>query len=108
MDRDFLSDPLWRAEDMGKPVPDTPHAVSVTLPTWEQVVGYEECDPAVLGAMETGYPRFFVNRIVRELNSIATEKFAGAGELAVISPTRPHRPARRAPSLPRFPRALLH
>ena len=42
---------------MGKPVPDTPHAVSVTLPTWEQVVGYEECDPAVLGAMETLYQR---------------------------------------------------
>jgi len=74
---------------MGKPVPDTPHAVSVALPTWEQVVGYEECDPAVLGAMQTGYPRFFVNRIVRELNARATDEFAkqGEGEVAVIFPS---------------------
>lgn len=87
MARDLLTDPLWRAEDMGQPVPDTPHAVSVALPTWEQVVGYEECDPAVLGAMQTGYPRFFVNRIVRELNALAAEEFADAGEVAVIFPS---------------------
>ena len=86
MGRDLLTDPLWRAEDMGKPVPDTPHAVSVALPTWAQVVGYEECDPAVLDEMQTGYPRFFVNRIVRELNALAKGEFAGAGELAVIFP----------------------
>ena len=86
MPRDLLVDPLWRAEDMGAPVPDSPHAVSVALPTWEHVIGYEECDPAVLDAMRSGYPRFFVNRIVRELNGVAGERFAGAGELAVIFP----------------------
>jgi len=87
MGRDLLSDPLWRGQEMGKPVPDTRHAVSVALPTWDQVVGYEECDPAVLGAMETGYPRFFVNRIVRELNGLAQLEFAGPGEQAVIFPS---------------------
>jgi cystathionine gamma-synthase len=86
MARDFLTDPLWQEEDMGKAVPETPHAVSVCLPTWKQVVGYEECDPMVLGMMETGYPRFFVNRIVRELNSIAADDYAAEGELAVIFP----------------------
>lgn len=87
MARDFLADPLWRAEDMGQPVPDTPHAVSVCLPTWAQVIGYEECDPAVLGRMQTGYPRFFVNRIVRELNAQAAGKFADGDEAAVIFPS---------------------
>lgn len=87
MARDLLHDPLWRAEHMGKPVPDTPHAVSVALPTWAQVIGYEECDPEVLGKMQTGYPRFFVNRIVRELNAQAAERFARTGELAVIFPS---------------------
>lgn len=87
MARDLLNDPLWRAEDMGCPVPDTRHAVSVALPTWRQVVGYEECEAAVLDAMQTGYPRFFVNRIVRELNAQATDRFAAGGERAVIFPS---------------------
>ena len=86
MARDLLKEPLWRAEDMGSPVPDTQHAVSVCLPTWADVVGYEECDPTVLAKMQTGYPRFFVNRIVRDLNEVATEAFAAEGELAVIFP----------------------
>ena len=83
---DLLSEPLWRAEDMGKAVPESRHAVSVALPTWGHVIGYEECDPAVLGAMQSGYPRFFVNRIVRELNGVAQAAFARAGERAVIFP----------------------
>ena len=82
----MLSDPLWRAEDMGKPVPATRHAVSVALPTWAHVIGYEECDPAVLDVMQSGYPRFFVNRIVRELNGVAQGAFAGEGERVVIFP----------------------
>ena len=86
MSRDLLTDPLWRAEGMGAPVADTPHAVSVALPTGDHVVRYEECDPAVLDAMRSGYPRFFVNRIVRELNAVASGRFATAGELAVIFP----------------------
>lgn len=54
-----LSEPLWRAEDLGRPIPHSSHAVSVCLPRWADVIGYEEGEPRVIEAMKTGYPRFF-------------------------------------------------
>jgi len=57
--RDLLVEPLWRPRDLGCPIPDSPHAVSVCLPTWQDVVDYEEGKPRVVEAMRSGYPRFF-------------------------------------------------
>ena len=44
-----------------------PHAVSVALPRWQDVVGYEEKKPEVTQALTCGYPRFFIHREVQEL-----------------------------------------
>ena len=38
-------------------IADISQAVSVSLPTWEANVGYEEGDRWVLSRMTTGYPR---------------------------------------------------
>ncbi|NCG27880.1 MAG: PLP-dependent transferase [Verrucomicrobiales bacterium] len=65
--RDVLTDPPWRTEDLGLPLPDSPYAVSVSLPNWHQVIGYEEGDQDILDSLRTGYPRFFVPRIIKEL-----------------------------------------
>jgi cystathionine gamma-synthase len=65
--RDLLQQPVWRAEDLGRPLPDSPHAVSVALPRWEDVVGYEEKRPAVLNRLQSGYPRFVIHPLVQEL-----------------------------------------
>lgn len=51
----------WRPDELGLPIPDERHAVSVCLPRWQDNIGYEEGDPAVTGAMQCGYPRFFVH-----------------------------------------------
>lgn len=63
--------PRCLAEDLGEPIPDSPHAVSVCLPTWRDVIGYEEKDPRVTSRLRTGYPRFFlhplIERVRREL-----------------------------------------
>ena len=48
----LLSNPLWREQDLGKPIPDSPHAISVALPTWKHVEGYEQGDPEILDAMQ--------------------------------------------------------
>ena len=45
----------------------TPHAVSVSLPTWRDNVGYEEGEKRVVEAMQTGYPRFFVHRSIQKV-----------------------------------------
>lgn len=60
-------EPLFRPRDLGAPIPDSVHAVSVCLPTWDDIVGYEEGDPRVIGTMRTGYPRFFFHPLIRKV-----------------------------------------
>lgn len=44
--------------DVGEPVPPlTEHAVSVSLPTWQSNVAYEEGQEWVISRLKTGYPR---------------------------------------------------
>lgn len=64
---DLLAHPVWRAEDLGRPMPDSVHAVSMALPRWADVVGYEEKSKAVMGRLRCGYPRFVIHPIVAEL-----------------------------------------
>lgn len=61
------SHPLCRSEDLGSPIPDSIHAVSVCLPTWANVIGYEEKDPRVIDRMKTGYPRFFLHPLIERV-----------------------------------------
>ena len=65
--RDLLTQPLWKEEDLGLPLPDSIHAVSVSLPRWEDVVGYEEKKPEVISRLQSGYPRFVIHPLVREV-----------------------------------------
>jgi len=86
--RDLLTDPLWQAEDIGRPLPDSPHACSVCLPTWQSVVGYEEDDPAVTSRMQAGYPRFFCHPLVTAVFARAVKELGQPGmHGALVWPT---------------------
>jgi len=85
--RDLLTEPACRPEDLGLPLPDDPHAVSVAMPLWEHVVGYEENDPAVVSKFQCGYPRFFVHPKVAELNAKLGIEFGQNEEKAIVFPT---------------------
>lgn len=56
---------------LGTPVPKSPHAVVVSLPTMADVIGYEERHPETMDVVRTGYPRFvrhpFVTAAARRL-----------------------------------------
>lgn len=84
----LMKNPLYRPEDLGKPIPHSPHAVSVCLPTWEHVVGYEEHTPEVRDALELGYPRFVNHPFVNELAEECTHRFAKFGEQAFVFPSK--------------------
>lgn len=73
---------------MGQPLPDSPHAVAVSLPTWDSIVGYEEGREKVIKKLETGYPRFFVHPLVKRLFAKATEEVADIGKRAVVFPSK--------------------
>ena len=64
---DLLKIPHWKAEHLGLPMPDSPHAVSVALPLWEHNVLYEEGDAEVIGRLQAAYPRFCLHPFVRRL-----------------------------------------
>jgi cystathionine gamma-synthase len=63
----LLQKPVWQAQDLGQPIPASTHAVSVALPRWQDVVGYEEKKPEVVERLSTGYPRFVIHPLVQEL-----------------------------------------
>ena len=65
--RNVMTNPLWQAADVGRPIPDSIHAVSMALPRWQDVVGYEEKNPAVIARITSGYPRFVVHPLVAEM-----------------------------------------
>ncbi|GAB7352137.1 hypothetical protein MBLNU459_g2627t1 [Dothideomycetes sp. NU459] len=68
--------------------PNTPHAVSVSLPTWAANVGYEEGAEWVVSKMKTGYPRFFVHKSIDRLaTSIVAKHGSSATEKAMLFPT---------------------
>ena len=64
---ELLRKPIWQAKDLGLPIPASTHAVSVALPRWEDVVGYEEKRPEVVQRLATGYPRFVIHPLVQKL-----------------------------------------
>jgi len=68
------SAPLYRPENLGAPIPDSPHAVSVCLPTWADIIGYEEKEPRVHQAMRTGYPRFFFHPLIQRVRAALDPK----------------------------------
>jgi len=85
--RNLLTDPLWKPEDLGKPIPDSPYAVSVCLPCWADNVGYEEGEPRVVDRMQSGYPRFFFHPLCRELFAECRWRFARPGEAVLAFPS---------------------
>jgi cystathionine gamma-synthase len=86
--RDLLLNPAWQEEDLGMPLPDSAHACSVCLPTWESVIGYEEGRQKILRRMRTGYPRFFKHPTVERLFDNARKELAMDGEDVIILPTK--------------------
>ncbi len=86
--RDLIHQPAWQEADLGIPLPDSLHACSVCLPTWDAIIGYEEGRDKVVRRMRTGYPRFFRHPLVERLTAVAREEIGGDGEEVLVFPTR--------------------
>ena len=65
--RDLLKKPVWEKSELGFPIPDSKHAVSVALPTWEDIIAYEEKDPKCINYLQSIYPRFGLNPLLKIL-----------------------------------------
>ena len=94
--RDLRRDPCWQASDLGHPLPDSPHAVSVALPTWRDVIAYEENDPNCRNALRTVYPRFGLHPLVAALAKEALQQANAAFPQGSSSWPYPNRAAATA------------
>ncbi|KAG8917597.1 hypothetical protein FRC01_002348 [Tulasnella sp. 417] len=72
------------ATELALPVPSLPHAVSASLPTWQDNLGYCEGEARVIDALTTGYPRFFIHRSIQLLARICEERFGNPGERCLL------------------------
>ena len=73
---DLLTQPLYLPEHLGRPIPQSPHAVSACLPTWADAIGYEEEEPRVINKLAAGYPRFVYHPVCRALFERCDARFA--------------------------------
>lgn len=88
MTRDLSANPAWQEMDLGLPLPDSAHACSVCLPTWDAIIGYEEGREKIMKRMRAGYPRFFRHSNVERLFDNAKSEVAGDHEEVLVLPTR--------------------
>lgn len=88
MTRDLSANPAWQEKDLGQPLPDSPHACSVCLPTWDSIIGYEEGRDRIMKRLRVGYPRFFKHPTVERLFDNAKAEVAGENEEVIVLPTR--------------------
>lgn len=88
MTRDLSANPAWQKQDLGLALPDSAHACSVCLPTWDSIVGYEEGREKILKRLRMGYPRFFKHPTVERLFDNAKAEVAGENEEVLVLPTR--------------------
>ncbi len=65
-----MSAPALVHRPLGQRIPDLLHAVSCSLPTMRDVIGYEEKDPAVTAHLTSGYPRFVVHPLLRQVAGV--------------------------------------
>jgi len=87
---DLLRHPLWQADTLGTPLPDDDFGVSVSLPLWRHVIGYEEKDPDVVSKFRSGYPRFCCPPAIARLFEAAAGELAAAGERCLVFPRVSH------------------
>lgn len=86
--RNLVSDPACNVTDLGLPIPDDRHAVSVCLPTWNSVIGYEEGRDKVMSRLQCGYPRFFLHPAVNRLFQKCEKAVAVDGEKVIVFPNK--------------------
>ena len=68
---------------LGTPLPNSPHAVSASMPDWQDVVDYEEGKERVTSVLRSGYPRF----VYHPYTAALCREFARDGEQCLVLPS---------------------
>jgi len=78
----------FRHYPLGAMIPDSVHAVCCSLPTMDDVIGYEEKRPEVVAAVTRGYPRFVRHPLVRRAMALAAERLDLSDQAVFLLPSQ--------------------
>ena len=71
---------------LGHNVNGSPHSALVSLPTMDDVIGYEEGDPAISAQITCGYPRFVKGLNLRQVEAVIAKRLGIAPvEVAAVA-----------------------
>ncbi|TAQ87345.1 hypothetical protein B7494_g4324 [Chlorociboria aeruginascens] len=74
--------------ELGESIPAlTPHASSVSLPTWEDNISYEKGQDRVMSKLTTGYPRFFIHKIIAAFAEDIIKRYGSSDQQAMLFPS---------------------
>ncbi|GKZ37588.1 hypothetical protein AbraIFM66950_009203 [Aspergillus brasiliensis] len=74
--------------ELGDSIPSlTSHAVSMSLPTWADNVGYEEGDKQIWDKLTTGYPRFFIHKSIDAFADAIIARYGNPNQKAMLFPS---------------------
>lgn len=59
--------PMFSSLPLGARMPESVHAVTCSIPTMGDVIGYEEKDPQTMAQITSGYPRFVTHFYIRRM-----------------------------------------
>ncbi|PVV01316.1 hypothetical protein BB560_004267 [Smittium megazygosporum] len=72
----------------GDPVPEhSPFAISVSFPKWQDNIDYEKGEPRAIQGMKSGYPRFFISKLITELSGKIRAQISKENEQIMLFPT---------------------
>jgi len=72
---------------LGATIPATPHAVCCSLPTMDDVIGYEEKRPETIAHVKYAYPRFVLHDYVVQAMTLCAERLGLAGRIVLLLPS---------------------
>lgn len=82
--------PLAKPPTFGTSIPERPHAVSVHLPKWEDVVDVALGKPRVKGVLKGGYPRSFIHESIVAVHQAVLKRYGNETQIALVFPARQH------------------
>ena len=68
-------------------MPDSLHAVSCSIPTMADVIGYEEKSPVIMRNIVSGYPRFVTHRLLGEIAAEWTRRHRLEKRVLFLTPS---------------------
>lgn len=76
---------FFKAIECGQTLPiNNVHAVSVSMPTIQDVIDYEEQTPEILEKIQSGYPRFILHPYLKKLGHFIKQKYKVCDDYEVV------------------------